>query len=147
MKRFRSILGAVFTALLWIYAILRAALDWMGRGELFDDPQKAKDLVVRGINWLFSTPWWVASLLALIATLFLFWPRVEEIVAYLEKPLPAPPPGVPASWRRSRWWYAIWARSPIFNEHAQRQVRLIDSWDEFLKKQAETPSADEVDKI
>jgi len=135
MKRFRSLIGTTFTALLWTYAFIRGVLDWAGRAEVFEDPQSAKHLAEKALNWLFSTPWWVASLLAIAATFFVFWPRVEEIVAYLERPLPRHPRPVLASVERWRWWYAIRARAPIFNEEAATKLRWIESWEEHYKKQ------------
>jgi hypothetical protein len=75
---FRQAAQRVGLAVLWIYVIIKDGLDWVGRATLFEDADHTLGVVKHGLNWLFSTPWWVATGLAVIATGLLFWPNIRE---------------------------------------------------------------------
>jgi hypothetical protein len=73
-----TILRRAGLLLLWAYAIVRSALDWMGRASLFNESEHTLSMIERGLNWLFSTPWWVAAGLAVVATVLLFLPNIRD---------------------------------------------------------------------
>ena len=75
---FMTIVRGGGLVLLWAYAIVRNILDWLGRASLFDESEHTLSMVERGLNWLFSTPWWAASGLAVVATGLLFWPNLRD---------------------------------------------------------------------
>ena len=74
MRFLKTIGGWIVAVLLWLWAVLPKALDWVGRSTLPDDWQQ---LMIEKLPvwsaWLFSTPWWVPALLATILTLWMMW--------------------------------------------------------------------------
>lgn len=88
---FRQIAQRVGLAVLWAYTLVRDGLDWVGRATLFEDTGHTLGVVKHGLNWLFSTPWWAATSLAVIATVMLFWPNIRR---FLNEPVPNGLPNV-----------------------------------------------------
>jgi hypothetical protein len=78
---------AFFLFLAW--ALIRLATDVLGALEVINDPATAVASVHKALGWLYSTPWWVPGLLAGIATLILFWQRLEAIAKPRTKLQPA----------------------------------------------------------
>ena len=59
-------------------------MNWIGRSTIYEDTENALNLLEKGLNWLFTTPWWVPGICAGVATVFLLWllwPRKEIIAA------------------------------------------------------------------
>jgi hypothetical protein len=77
MRLLSAIVRWVTICLLWVWAILKLAHELFGIGEMLDHPERVRNLGTRALVWLFSTPWWVPSGLALLAILLLFVPRTS----------------------------------------------------------------------
>lgn len=84
-----SIIGAI---LFWTWTIVQVILNWIGRSTVVDDFNLLMERLPAWAGWLFSTPWWVPTLLATTLTAFLIWlswPRFGR--APTENSLDAPP--------------------------------------------------------
>jgi hypothetical protein len=77
--RVGEIIGAVS---LGVWAILKIASNVSGIAIMIDDPDQSLKAINRGLAWLFSTPWWVPTLLAAIAMALIFWSTLTEIFEY-----------------------------------------------------------------
>lgn len=82
MNLFKKVWAQFVLLLLWLWAILPKALDWIGRTTLPDDwGQLMDERLPAVLQWLFSTPWWVPAALATLLTGWLIWaswPRRDE---------------------------------------------------------------------
>jgi hypothetical protein len=90
--RIRLFIQRSVTVCLWLYAIIRGGLDWYGRAAVFDDTSHALGVIERGVNWLFSTPWYVPTFLAAVATAALFWPNIKHLLDSDSPETPTNPP-------------------------------------------------------
>jgi hypothetical protein len=70
LSRMAALIGAV---VFWTWAIVRLALDWIGRSTVVDDYNQLVERLPNWLEWLFTTPWWVPSGLATILTVILIW--------------------------------------------------------------------------
>jgi len=83
---FKTILAAFIAVGGWLWTGATILMNWIGRSTLYEDTETALSLGERGLNWLFSTPWWGPGLSAAAATIFLFcvfWPRKPDNVLML----------------------------------------------------------------
>lgn len=98
MRRFfKTIFAALFAVGGWLWTGATILMNWIGRSTLYEDTENALSLGERGLNWLFSTPWWVPGFLGAVATFFLFyvfWPRGQQpylaVIAGTKVILPSP---------------------------------------------------------
>ena len=91
--------GWLLVIFLWLWATVPKALDWVGRSTLPDDwRQLMAEKLPAVAAWLFSTPWQVPTVMALLLTAWMMWVTRPQA---LPTPLPveggrADPPPVAA---------------------------------------------------
>ena len=85
MTRIQSAIARVFTLLgtlfFGLWAIAQNLLAFLGATTADDDLRNLIARLPRWAEWLFSTPWWVPTALAILLTFFLIWlswPRESE---------------------------------------------------------------------
>lgn len=80
IKYVRHVLLLIVNSLIWVWAGGRLVLDLIGRTTIYEDSFYAIGLVKVGLNWVFSTPWWVPAGLGAactLATVFFLRPRSD----------------------------------------------------------------------
>lgn len=74
MEFLKRIGGWLLALVLWIWAVVPKALDWVGRTTLPEDwEQLMAEKLPLWAAWLFSTPWWVPAILATALTAWVMW--------------------------------------------------------------------------
>ncbi len=90
MDSLKKVGGWAVALLLWLWAVLPKALDWVGRTTLPDDwEQLMAERLPAWTAWLFSTPWWVPALLAATLTFWMIWISRPRAQAETKPNLPA----------------------------------------------------------
>lgn len=85
------------TVVLWLWAVVPKALDWVGRSTLPDDwRQLMDDRLPAWAGWLFSTPSWAPVVLAAIATGWLMYITRPHPIPAAPLPTPTVPPPLPS---------------------------------------------------
>ena len=100
MKRFRLGLAYLFSAILGAWSGAKAMLDWIGRVGAFQDAGDPKGLTAKALIWLFSTPWWVPGLIAILFGLALLHLMRHADKAASAEPAREGPPRLRARLRR-----------------------------------------------
>jgi hypothetical protein len=76
-SRVAAFVAAVF---LWTWFLVQQAVMWIGASTVVDDFSLLVERLPRGVEWLFTTPWYVPAGLATALTAFLMWlawPRAQ----------------------------------------------------------------------
>jgi hypothetical protein len=71
----------MWTLVVYLWTAATLALDMTGRVQLVEAEGGPWGAVAHGLDWLFSTPWWVPAVLAAVTTIFIFQ---DEITRFLE---------------------------------------------------------------
>ena len=61
------------TILLWTWLATKVAVTLIGASTVGDDFNQLVERLPKWAEWLFSTPWWVPTILATVLTCFLIW--------------------------------------------------------------------------
>jgi hypothetical protein len=60
---FRIVGGSIFAAIMLAWGVAKFVLDQLGGADVMKGIWGGDGIVSTGLNWLFSTPWWVPSLI------------------------------------------------------------------------------------
>jgi len=130
----KKIASVVFMAFGYLWTGASMLMNWIGRSTLPEDSQTALGVATQGLNWLFSTPWWVPGLLALAATGFFVWANWPRRTIETDDGTVTVLPGIPTSVRiqfKAGSHNAVTSASKNLRViHAQRQgMELINAAD------------------
>jgi hypothetical protein len=93
MRKILTIISApVLTTVLGVWAVLKLILDNFGRADVLQGAATKDGIVGKGVDWLFSTPWWAPGIVA--ALTFLFWAYLvhKALIAHKSTEMVAPAP-------------------------------------------------------
>lgn len=93
MRTFRKFLQGFVVTVVTTWGTVRLMLDLIGRAQTAQAASNSGDLIESALRWLFSTPWYVAALLAVCAMALLWLPEFVEIAILSQMGQRWPGPG------------------------------------------------------